>query len=110
MKKIMLVLLGLMLTLQMHVMVGKVNAGATWVLRKERTVVQPNGKIETRCFVQTPLPEYSMCYELALRLAQADRKTLSARGKSSMVRVGNKEGEGVIIFYRCFPDTGDPRK
>jgi drug/metabolite transporter superfamily protein YnfA len=110
MKKIMLVLLALMLTVFMLVMGGRVNAGDTWVLWKERTEVQPNGKIETRWFVQTALPEYSMCYEMALRLAEADRRILNAGGKLTMVRIGNKEGEGVIIFYRCFPDTHDPRK
>jgi len=47
---------------------------------------------------------------MALRLAEEDRKTLKAGGRLTVVRIGDKEGEGTIIFYRCFPDTFDPRK
>jgi len=110
MKKIILVLLAMMLTLVMLLMVAKVNASEVWVLWKEWTEVQPNDEIMTRWFFQTVVPEYSMCYEMALRLAEEDRKTFNAGGKLTVVRIGHKEGEGVIIFYRCFPDTFDPRK
>jgi hypothetical protein len=110
MKKIRLILVVLMSTLVMLVMVGKVNAGEAWVLWKEWSEVQPNGEIEIRWFFQKALPEYSMCYQMALRLAEEDRKTFNAGGKLTVVRIGDKEGEGTIIFYRCFPDTFDPRK
>jgi drug/metabolite transporter superfamily protein YnfA len=110
MKKIMLVLLILMLTLLMPVRVGRVIAADAWVLWKEHTEFLPNGEMEIRWFVQTALTEYTQCYAMALRLAEADRKALNAGGKSTMVRIGSKEGEGSIIFYRCFPDTFDPRK
>jgi len=110
MRKIILILLALMLTLLMLVMAGRVNAGDAWVLWKEWTEVQPNGEIQIRWFLQTALPEYSMCYDMALRLAEQDRKTFNATGKLTVVRIGDKEGEGDIIFYRCFPDTFDPRK
>jgi len=110
MKKIMLVLLTLMLTLLMLVMAEKVNASESWILWKQRTEVQPNGEIETRWSVQTALTEHSMCYAMALRLAEADRKIFNGGGKLTVVRIGDKEGEGVTIFYRCFPYTLDPRK
>ena len=110
MKKMMLVLLILMLTLLMPIMVGRVNAADAWVLWKEWTEFQPNGEMEIRWFVQAALTEYSKCYEMALRLAEADRKILNAGGELTAVRIGEKEGERVIIFYRCLPDTFDPRK
>jgi drug/metabolite transporter superfamily protein YnfA len=110
MRRITLILLALILTLLMPLMVGRVNAADAWILWKQRTEVQPNGEIETHWFVQTALTEYSMCYAMALRLAEADRKILNAGGKLTVVRIGDKEGEGVTIFYRCFPDTFDPRK
>jgi drug/metabolite transporter superfamily protein YnfA len=110
MRKIILIVLALMLILLMPLMVGRVNAADAWVLWKEWTEFQPNGGLEIRWFVQTALPEYTMCYDMALRLAEQDRKTLNATGKLTRVRIGNKEGEGTIIFYRCFPDTFDPRK
>jgi len=110
MKKIMLVLVAMVLSLLMPLMVGRVNAADAWVLWKELTEFRPNGEMEIRWFVQTALPEYSKCYDMALRLAEQDRKTFDAKGKSTMVRIGDKEGEGTIIFYRCFPDTIDPRK
>jgi len=47
---------------------------------------------------------------MALRLAEADRKILNAGGELTAVRIGDKEGERVIIFYRCFPDTFEPKK
>ena len=105
-----MILLALMLTLLMPVMVGRVNAGDAWVLWKELTEVQPNGEIEIRWFVQTALPEYSMCCDMALRLAEEYRKTFNGTGKLTVVRIGDKEGEGTIIFYRCFSDTVDLRK
>jgi hypothetical protein len=107
MKKI---VLALMLSLVMLVMVVKVNADETWALWKQWTEVQVNGEIETRWLFQTVVPEYSMCYDMALRLAEQDRKTFNAGGKLTVVRIGDKEGEGAIIFYRCFPVTIDPRK
>ena len=110
MRKIILILLALLLTLLMLVMAERVNAGDAWVLWKEWTEVQPNGEIEIRWFLQTVLPEYSMCNDMALRLAEEDRKTLKGTDKLTVVRIGDKEGEGTIIFYRCFPDTFDPRK
>ena len=102
--------LAVMVTLLMGVMAEKANASESWILWKQRTEVQPNGEIGTQWFVQTALPEYSQCYEMALRLAEADRKALNAGGKLTVVRIGDKEGEEVVIFYRCFPDTFDPRK
>jgi hypothetical protein len=110
MKKIVLVLLILMLIPLMPIMVGRVNAADAWVLWKESTEFMPNGEMEIRWLVQTALTEYAKCYEMALRLAEADRKALNAGGKSTMVRIGDKEGEGIIVFYRCFPDSFDPRK
>lgn len=110
MRKIISIVLALMLILLMPLMVGRVNAADAWILWKEWTEFQPNGGLEIRWFVQTALPEYTMCYDMALRLAEQDRKTLNATGKLTMVRIGNKKGEGTIIFYRCFPDTFDPRK
>ena len=86
------------------------NAGDAWILWKQRTEVQPNGEIETRWFVQTALTEHSACYAMALRLAEADRKILNAGGELTAVRIGDKEGGRVIIFYRCFPDTFEPKK
>jgi len=47
---------------------------------------------------------------MALRLAEADRKILNAGGEFTVVRIDDKEGERVIICYRCFPDTFEPRK
>jgi len=110
MRKIKSVLLVLMVTVPILVMAGKVSAGEAWVLWKEWTEVQPNGEIETRWFFQTAVPDYPMCYNMALRLAEEDRKALNAGGTLTVVRVGDKEGEGTIIFYRCFADTFDPRK
>jgi len=110
MRKIISILLALMLTLLMPIMVERVSAADAWVLWKEWTEFQPNGEIEIRWFVQTALTDHSKCYDMALRLAEADRKAFNAGGKSTMVRIGDKEGEGVIIFYRCFPDAFDPRK
>ncbi len=110
MRNIKLILLVLMVAALMLVMAGTVNASEAWVLWKEWTEVQPNGEIEARWFFQTALPEYSVCYEMALRLAEEDRKTLNAGGKLTVVRIGDKEGEGTIIFYRCFPDTFNPKK
>jgi hypothetical protein len=94
----------------MPIRVERVNAADAWVLWKEWTEFQPNGGMKIRWFVQTALTEYSKCYDMALRLAEAERKALNAGGKSTIVRIGDKEGEGIIIFYRCFPDTFDPRK
>jgi len=105
-----LILLPFMLTLLVFVAAGRVNASESWILWKQLTETQPDGEIESRWFVQTALTEYSKCYEMALRLAEADRKALNAGGKLTMVRMSDKEGEGIIIFYRCFPDTFDPRK
>jgi len=110
MRKIISILLTLMLALLMPIIVERVNAADAWVLWKEWTEFQPNDEMEIRWFVQTALTDYTQCYEMALRLAETDRKALNAGGKSTMVRIGNKEGEGVIIFYRCFPDSFDPRK
>jgi len=110
MRKIKSILLGLIVTLPIFIMAGEGSADGAWTLWKEWTEVQPNGEIETRWFFQTALPEYSMCYNMALRLAEEDRKRLNARGTLTVVRVGDKEGEGSIIFYRCFADTFDPRK
>ena len=110
MRKIILIFLALMLTMLMPLMVKRVNAADAWVLWKQRTEVQSDGEIKTRWFVQTSLTEYTVCYDMALRLAEQDRKTLNAGGKLTVVRVGDKEGEGVIIYYRCFPDTFDPGK
>jgi hypothetical protein len=110
MKKIMWVLLALVLTLLMPVRVERVNAADAWVLWKEWTEFLPNGDMEIRWFVQTALTDYTKCYEMALRLAEADRKAMNAGGKSTMVRIGNQQGEGGIVFYRCFPDSFDPRK
>lgn len=110
MKKSILVLFVLMLTLLMPLMARNVSAADAWVLWKEWTEFLPNGEMEIRWLVQTALTEYTQCYDMALRLAEADRKSLNAGGKSTMVRIGDKEGEGIIIFYRCFPDTFDPRK
>ncbi len=109
-KKIGLILLALTLTLLTPIRAGRVHATDAWVLWKEWTEFLPNGEMEIRWLVQTALTEYTQCYDMALRLAEADRKALNAGGKSTMVRIGNREGEGTIIFYRCFPDTFDPRK
>ena len=86
------------------------NAADAWILWKQRTEVQPNGEIETRWSIQTALTEHSVCYAMALRLAKADREILNGVGELTAVRIGEKEGGTVIIFYRCFPDTFDPRK
>jgi len=110
MRKIKLILLVLMVTLPILVMTGKVRADEAWALWKEWTEVQPNGEIETRWFFQTALPEHAMCHHMALRLAEEDRKSLNAGGALTVVRIGDKEGEGAIIFYRCFAATFDPRK
>jgi hypothetical protein len=85
------------------------DAADAWVLWKQETEAQPNGGIETRWFIQTALTEHSACYAMALRLAEADRKILNAGGKLTVVRVRDKEGTVFTIFYRCFPDTFDPR-
>jgi hypothetical protein len=110
MRKIISILLILLLTPLMPIRVERVNAADAWVLWKESTEFLPNGEMEIRWSVQTALTEYTKCYEMALRLAEADRKSLNAGGKSTMVRIGDKDGEGIIIFYRCFPDSFDPRK
>ncbi len=110
MKKIKSTVLVLMAILPVLVMAVNVNANEAWALWKEWTEVQPNGEIEIHWFFQTALPEYSLCYDMALRLAEEDRKAFNAEGKLTVVRIGDKEGEGTIIFYRCFPDTFDPKK
>ncbi len=110
MKNIKLIILVLIVTMPVFMTAGKGSADEAWALWKELTEVQPNGEIETRWFFQTAVPEYSMCYNMALRLADEDRKNLNAGGTLTVVRIGDKEGEGTIIFYRCFPDTFDPEK
>ncbi len=110
MRKIKFMLWVLMVALPILIMAGKGSAGEAWALWKEWTEVQPNGEIETHWFFQTALPEYALCHNMALRLAEEDRKRLNAGGTLTVVRVGDKEGEGTIIFYRCFADTFDPRK
>ncbi len=110
MKKIRLILLVLIVLMLILTIAGKGSADEAWALWKELTEVQPNGAIETRWYFQTAVPEYSECYKMALRLAEEDRKNLNAGGTLTVVRVGDKEGEGTIIFYRCFPDTFDPKK
>jgi hypothetical protein len=66
--------------------------------------------MEVRWFVQTALPEYTMCYDTALRLPEQDRKTLHGTGKLIMIKPSTQKGEETIMSYRRFLEAFDARK
>jgi len=79
MRRIIMILLAFMSALLIGVTAERVNASESWILWKQVTEVQPDREIVSRWFVQTALTEYAICYDMALRLADADRKTLNRR-------------------------------